>query len=425
MGGPLEGVKVFEVSQILAAPYGGMMLADLGADVLKVESPDGDSTRILGAIVPNESKFFHVVNRGKRGLVLNLQRPEAQELVHRIIADYDVFIINARPGVSKRLQVDYDTLRQFRPDLVYVDSTGFGTEGPSAERSGSDVVSQGYSGLMANNHRIGEHGEPLMMSIAIGDMSTGLAMAMGVCAALFRRQITGQGEFIQTALLNSALSLLGAAVGRMPVQDAISVQPMLAALREAREAGANYQELIDIHEGSRAISTAFLTYYGTYVAQDGAIVVGALTPRNQAQIREALGLTGEDPLEDPEFDALDPEWNEQAVAFQDRVRALFRTKTMDEWIELMDAQGAPATKVNFPEEMADDPQVEAMGYMIDIDHPLTGPERMVGPILRMKNSPTGTDRPSPGLGGDADEVLSEHGLTVEEIAALREAGALG
>ena len=98
---------------------------------------------------------------------------------------------------------------------------------------------------------------------------------------------------------------------------------------------------------------------------------------------------------------------------------------MDEWIERMDAQGAPATKVNFPEEMADDPQVEAMGYMIDIDHPLTGPERMVGPILRMTNSPTGTDRPSPGLGGDTDEVLAEHGLTPDEIAALREAGALG
>jgi len=425
VGGPLDGIKVFEVSQILAAPYGGMMLADLGADVLKVESPDGDSTRILGAVVPNESKFFHVVNRGKRGLVLNLQSPEAQELVHRIIADYDVFIINARPGVSKRLKVDYDTLRQFRPDLVYVDSTGFGTEGPSAERSGSDVVSQGYSGLMANNHKLDEHGAPQMMSIAIGDMSTGLAMAMGVCAALFRRQLSGQGEFIQTSLLNSALSLLGASVGSVPVQDAITRDPMMEALLEARQAGAKYQELMDIHEGQRAIATAFLTYYGTYVVEDGAIVVGALTPRNQAQIREALGLTGQDPMEDPEFDALDPEWEEQAQAFQERVRQLFRTKTMDEWIELLDAQGAPATKVNFPEEMADDEQVQAMGYMIDLEHPLTGPERMVGPILRMTNSPTGTDRPSPQLGEHADEVLSEHGLTAEEIAALREAEALG
>ena len=424
MGGPLEGIKVFEVSQILAAPYGGMMLADLGADVLKVESPDGDSTRILGAVVPNESKFFHVVNRGKRGLVLNLQSPEAQELVHRIIADYDVFIINARPGVSKRLRVDYETLREFRPDLVYVDSTGFGTEGPSAERSGSDVVSQGYSGLMANNHRVDEHGAPRMMSIAIGDMSTGLAMAMGVCAALFRRSITGQGEFIQTSLLNSALSLLGASVGQVPVQDAVTTQPMLDALFAARESGASFEELAEIHE-ARRISTAFMTYYGTYLTSDGAIVVGALTPRNQAQIREALGLTGEDPMEDPEFDALDDEWDARAVAFQDRVRALFRTKTMDEWIELMDAQGAPATKVNYPEEMADDPQVEAMGYMIDLDHPLTGPERMVGPILRMTNAPTGTLRPSPQLGEHADEVLTEHGLTADEIASLREAGALG
>ena len=424
MGGPLEGIKVFEVSQILAAPYGGMMLADLGADVLKVESPDGDSTRILGAVVPGESKFFHVVNRGKRGLVLNLQRPEARALVHRIIPDYDVFIINARPGVSKRLEVDYDTLRQFRPDIVYVDSTGFGTEGPSAERSGSDVVSQGYSGLMANNHRVDEHGAPKMMSIAIGDMSTGLAMAMGVCAALYRRSITGEGEFIQTSLLNSALSLLGANVGQVPVQDAVTTQPMLDALFAARDAGASFEELAEIHE-ARRISTAFMTYYGTYLTSDGAIVVGALTPRNQAQIREALGLTGEDPMEDPEFDALDDEWDAKAVGFQDRVRALFRTKTMDEWIALMDEQGAPATRVNFPEEMADDPQVEAMGYMLDIDHPLTGPERLVGPILRMTNAPNGTLRPSPALGGHTDEVLAEHGLTPGEIASLREAGAFG
>ena len=156
-----------------------------------------------------------------------------------------------------------------------------------------------------------------------------------------------------------------------------------------------------------------------------AIVVGALTPRNQAQIREALGLTGEDPMEDPEFDALDPEWEAKAQAFQERVRQLYRTKTMDEWIDLMDEQGAPATKVNFPEEMADDAQVQAMGYMIDLDHPLTGPEQMVGPILRMTNSPTGTDRPSPTLGQHADEVLTEHGLTADEIASLRAAGALG
>ena len=130
-------------------------------------------------------------------------------------------------------------------------------------------------------------------------------------------------------------------------------------------------------------------------------------------------------MEDPDFDALDPEWEAKAQAFQERVRQLYRTKTMDEWIELLDAQGAPATKVNFPEQMSEDPQVQAMGYMVDIDHPLTGPEQLVGPILRMMNSPTGTDRPSPSLGGHTDEVLGEHGLTPEEITALREAGAFG
>ena len=425
MAGPLEGVRVLEVSQILAAPYGGMMLADLGADVVKLEAPEGDGMRLIGAVVPNEAKIFHAVNRGKRGIALDLQNPEAQEIVHRIIPNFDIFIINARPGVSKRLRVDYDTLKQFRPDLVYVDSTGFGTRGPSAERSGSDIVSQGYSGLMAGDGKVDEHGAPGSMAIAIGDMGTGLAMAIGVCAALYRRALSGEGELIETALLNTALSLQGLTVLRMPVADAVTLDPMLEQLRAAREAGATYEELLEIHAGQRPASTAFITYYSSYDVADGAIVLGALTPRNQQQIRNVLGLDGEDPLQDPEFNAIDPEWEAKAVAFQERVRALLKTKTMDEWVSLFDASGAPVTKVNFPEEMADDPQVQAMGYMIDIDHPLTGPERAVGPIMRLTNHPVGTTRPSPQLGQHTVEVLEQEGFSASEIEALRTAGAFG
>lgn len=425
MGGPLEGIRVLEFSQILAAPYAGMHLSDLGADVVKVEPPGGEGMRLIGQVAPGESKTFHSVNRGKRAVTLDLQRPEAQALVHRVIPQFDVFIINSRPGVSKRLCIDYETLAALHPGLVYVDSTGFGNEGPSATRSGSDVVMQAYSGLMAGNGKLNEVGGPAPGAIAIGDMGTGLVMCIGICAALYRRSLTGQGELIETSLLNTALSLQSLTAMRMPLSDELLVKPMLEQLRAARERGASYEELIEIHQGQRMISVSFMTYYSGYPVRDGALVLGALTPANQAQMRRAMGLEGEDPQEHPDFNALDPEWQAKAEAFRERVRQLLLTKTADEWVALFDAQGAPVSKVNFGEEMADDPQVEAMRYMIDIEHPLTGPEQHVGPIMKMRGHVLGNGLPSPPVGAHTEEVFTSLGVGADEFAALRGQGVFG
>lgn len=425
MSGPLDGVRVLEVSQILAAPYGGMLLADLGADVVKLEAPGGDGMRLIGMVAPGESKLFHGVNRGKRGIVLDLQKPEAQQLVHRIIPRFDVFVINSRPGVSARLHVDYETLSALHPELVYVDSTGYGTRGPSAMRAGSDIVMQAYSGLLGSDHKVNEFGEPESMAIAIGDMGTGLAMAIGVCAALYRRALGGGGEFIETSLLNTALSLQSMSTLQMPVSDEMLVRPMLDELETVRRNGGTYEELIEAHQGTRAASGAFAMYYGGYQVQDGALILGALTPANQQQMREVLGVEGEDPSQDPDFNALDPEDAARVEAFHARLREIMRSKTAAEWIALFDAKGAPVSRVNFPEEMAHDPQVEAMGYMLDVDHELTGPELAVGPIMSMRHHPVGTDRPSPPLGQHTNEVLTELGLSTEELATARAAGAFG
>ena len=160
MPGPLAGIKVFEVSQIVAGPYCGLNLVDLGADVIKVEPPGGEGGRQSGGFIPGESKGFHSLNRGKRSLVIDLASPDAQQLVHRIISGFDVFLINARPGVPEHLSVDYETLRKFRPDLIYLENTGFGRHGPLANRSGSDAVAQAYSGLMAGDGKVDEFGAP-------------------------------------------------------------------------------------------------------------------------------------------------------------------------------------------------------------------------------------------------------------------------
>lgn len=423
MPGPLAGIKVFEVSQIVAGPYCGQTLADLGADVIKCEPPGGEGLRVLGEFVPGESKAFHTLNRGKRSLVLDLGHEAGQAAVHRLIPAFDVFLINSRPGVPQRLHVDYDTLSRIRPDLVYIENSGYGERGPSRARSGSDIIAQAYSGLMAADGKVDEYGAPEMITAtAPGDYHAGLGSALGVVAALYHRAQTGEGQYISSSLLAAGLNLAGGSVSRLPVFDSMVTDPAMQRLREARERGEGYKAQLDA-KGSMfdMLGKAFRLYYGGYSVKDGAVILGALTPANRDQFRRALGVE-DDPTADPDFNALDPASNTVAEGMLERIRAIMLTRTMDEWIAAFDAVGAPASKVNHPEEMADDPQVQAMGYMVDLDHELTGPERMVGPIVQMSKTPTGTHRASPTLGRHTDEILAEHGWDDEEIAALRTAG---
>ncbi|MBM4414938.1 MAG: CoA transferase [Chloroflexi bacterium] len=426
MAGPLDGIRVLEVSQIVAGPYCGMNLADLGADVVKIEPFAGEGSRASGSFFPGESKGFHSLNRGKRSLVLDLQTHEARALVHRLIAGFDVFLINARAGVPERLEIDYETLRKYRPDLIYLENTGFGRRGPMAQRSGSDAVAQAYSGLAAGDSKVDQYGAPdIVTATAPADYQAGLAGAMGICAALFHRARTGRGQYIETSLLQAALALQGTRVSRLPAIDAVTTDIALAKMREVQAAGGSYREQIEARGSlfdamGRAAARA---WYGGYAVKDGGVILGALTPLNRDQMRRAVGID-DDPSADPSFNSLDPESRKLADALLARVRGIMLTKTMDEWVEIFNREGAPISKVNFPEDVADEPQIEAMGFMVDLEHELTGPERMVGPIVFMSDSPTGSTRASPPLGRHTDEVLRQHGLSDVEIAGLRECGAI-
>jgi len=400
-------------------------LSDLGADVVKVEPPGGEAMRLTGAFLPGESKVFHALNRGKRGIVLDLHRPEGQTVVHRIISRFDVFIINSRPGVPQRLGLDYPTLTRLRPDLVYMENTGYGTRGPSAARAGSDVVVQAYSGLMAAEAKVDQYGAPDMIrSTALIDYTTGFAAAMAICAALYRRQLSGQGELIETSLLNTALAIQTHSVSRLPVSDELLVKPLLDRIHQARRSGNGYAAMAEARRGILTVAgSAFLLYYGGYQVKDGAIILGALSPANRDACRRAIGIT-DDPSDRSDFNALDPQNQANVQELRERIRPIMLTKTMDEWIELFDLEGAPASKVNIPEEMADDPQVQAMGYMRHYEHSLTGPEELVGPSVQMRNWPTGSDLPSPTPGQHTDEVLLEAGFSREEVDSLRAVGAI-
>jgi len=416
---------VFEVSQIVAGPFCGQNLADFGADVIKVEPPPGEGMRVLGGFMPGESKGFHSLNRGKRSLTIDLQHPDGQALVHRLISGFDVFVINARPGVPGRLKVDYDTLRQFRPDLIYMENTGYGASGPSALRSGSDVVLQAYSGLMAADRKVDEFGAPdQITATAPADYMAGAAAAMGVCAALFHRERTGEGQYLTTSLLAAGLAMQGTAAGKLPVFDAQVLDPMMARLQQVREREGTYQEMLDAKgDMLKMMGAAIRLYYGGYQVKDGAIVLGALTPLNRTQMRRAIGVE-DDPTGAPDFNVFAPGADEITEQVGDRIRKIMLTKTMDEWLEAFDREGAPVSRVNFTEEMVDDPQVKAMGYMLELDHPLTGPERMPGPMVAMEKTPTGSPLSSPPLAWHTSEVLREHGLTDDEIGKLLASGAI-
>ena len=420
--GPLAGVRVLEFSQIVAGPVCGINLSDLGADVVKLEPPGGESIRNTGAVIPKEGKGFQALNRGKRSLIVDLHDDRGRELVHRLIRDIDVVLINYRLGVAERIGIDYDSLQAIKPDLIYWQNTGFGEDGPEAYRAGSDIVAQAYSGLMALDGKLRDDGAPDLISSPVADLVTGFASAMGICAALYHRAQTGEGQRISTSLLRSSLFMMGASVMREPVHDSVIRDQMLARVEEIKTSGGSYEEIIESRESLQQIRIAFRLYYGGYRAKDGGVVLGALTKPNRDGMRRVLGIYGEEHSDDDGYDAYDAENQRVALEWRDRIRGIFLTKTVVEWVQLFDEAKVPVAPVQFPEEMSDDPQVAADHMFWEHEHAATGPQRLMGPAVVMSGTPTRAYRPAPAYGEHSSEVLLEAGFTVTEVTALCEVG---
>ncbi len=426
MSGPLEGVRVLEFTQIIAGPFGCQHLADMGADVLKIEPPGGEPWRLYAQFVPFESKTFQSLNRGKRSLAIDLASPDAQAIIHRLVERMDVVVINYRPDVAARLRIDYDTLSAIKPDLVYVDSTAFGRRGPWANKPGYDIVAQGVSGLTASGARFDERGVPMLPSIGVptADITTGYAIAMGVCAALFYRSQTGKGQLVQTSLLANSLASQGGTFMSLPPADGALRTPFLDHLHEARARGAGYTEISDYHRKLQLGRTIGNIYYRNYLTQDGALAVGCLSASLRAKMRAALGIEWDPRDDDPEYDPTNPETIAFAEQLVEHVEAMFRGASTAAWVERLETAGVPVGEIVFTEELDVHPQIVENEYVIELNHELTGPQTMVAPVLQMSVSPPRPSGASPVLGRHNDEVLSEIGLDAAEIARLREAGTI-
>jgi len=420
--GPLAGIRVLEFSQVVAGPFCGVVLADLGAEVIKVEPTGGEPYRNTGTVVPDEGKRFQSLNRGKRSLAVDLHDERGRALIQRLARDADVVVINYRGGVATRLGIDYETLSAINPRLVYCRMTGFGVSAESHDRPATDPMMQAYSGLMANAGKVSDEGLPQPVgATAIADYTTGLGSVAAICAALYHRRESGRGQLIDASLLRSALAVQDTNVMREPVWDAVMRDPMVEALEAIRARGGTYREMIETRTNFRTQTMTLRLYSGAYQARDGVIMLGALTPLSRAAARRVLGIEN-DPTEAPVDPATAATIQARLGELHDEISDTIGERTVSEWMAAFEAGGVPAAPVNFPEWMGDDPLVRAERIMVDVVHEVTGPQRVVGPLFEMSETPTAVRGASPPLGRDTRALLAEAGMNAEEIAALHAAG---
>jgi crotonobetainyl-CoA:carnitine CoA-transferase CaiB-like acyl-CoA transferase len=391
---PLDGIRVVDLTRILAGPYCTQALADAGADVVKVEEPaKGDDTRGWGPpFVNGESAYFLSVNRGKRGITLNLKDPRGTDLLWRLIERADVLVENYRPGTLDRLGFSPEEVRPRRPSLVYASISGYGADGPWGGRPGYDAVVQGEGGLMSITGS--PAGPPFKVGASLVDVLAGMSAFQGILLALLRRQSTGTGARVEATLLESLL----------PTLTYHAATWLLAGQVPARL-------------GNRHPS---LAPYETFEAADGHVIVGVGSEPLWRSFCAVLGRS--DLAADPRF-----ETNALRVANYEALRALLaplmRSRTVDEWMSALGEAGIPGGRVRTVAEALENPQVAARGLILDVDHPRAGRGRYVGSPIGLDGSARGSRRPPPLLGQHTEEVLEEWlGLPAAEVAGLRRGG---
>ena len=391
--GPLAGMRVLELAQIMAGPTCGMMLADLGADVIKVEKlPGGDDARgyreprINGVSAP-----FLMMNRNKRGIALNLKAPQGREILLRLVRNADVLTENYRRGTLEKLGLGYDVLADVNPGLIYCAVSGYGRDGPLFDKGGFDLIAQGFAGLMAVT---GEPGRPPVKNgNPVADINAGLLAAVGIAAAYAHKQKTGRGQIVDTSLLEAALqqtywhAAIHFATGESPGPS-----------------------------GSAHLLTA---PYQAFRASDGWINIGGANQANWERIADVLGHS--EWRADPRF-ATNSARMANLAALTTLMDAVLATRTRDDWIARFDAAGVPVGPVNSIGEALAHPQTLARGMVVDLVHPRAGPTKALGCPIHFSETPTAITRPAPVLGEHTREVLREHGYADSDIDAFVAAG---
>ncbi len=392
---PLRDIKVIDMTEAMAGPYAAMLLGDMGADVIKIERPGvGDSSRGWGPpFVQGESAYFLSVNRNKRSLTLNLKSEEGQRILHRLIADADIFLTNVpRIASQRKLRIDYETLREINPRLIYCAISGYGMTGPYAGRSGYDVIAQGESGTMALTG--GPEDPPMRFPGPMADITAGVYTALSALAALIAREHTGQGQFIDTALLEGQLTWV------------VNIIGSTFATGQRPPKRGNYHPTI--------------TPYEPFQAADKPFIIGVGSERLWARFVDVLGIAetiGADPRFKTNADRL-----QHRQELHDALEAIFITQPAEHWLSMFRPLGIPCGPINHLDETLNDPHIQARGMVLSMDHPVAGPIRMLANPMHLSQTPVTYRLAPPTLGQHSEEVLQALGYTHEDIQRLRDAG---
>ncbi len=371
----LAGIRVVEVGNFMAAPFCTLQLADLGAEVVKIENPDGgDQVRTTAPFLQGESSNFIRLNRNKRSLALDLKSPRGKDVFRKLIENSDVLVENLRPGTMADLELDYPRLSRLNPRLIYVAASGWGQDGPYAQRPGLDIMAQGMSGLMSIT---GEEGgnAPVKVGVPIPDLPCALYGALAALAALRVRERTGRGQFIDVCLLEAGVSLAVWEAGR---------------------------------------------YFATD-ASDGFFTMGATTSRNWEACCDVLGLSR---LKQ------DPRFSSNQLRHQNRgdliplIEAVTAQRPARHWVEAFDRAGVPCGLLQTYDQVFEDPHLNARGFFPEAPHAKLGPVKQIGSPMRMSETPVRMEKAGPLLGEHSAQVLAELGYSREEIGKLAQAGVI-
>lgn len=385
---PLTGIRVVDLTRVLSGPFCTMLLADMGADVVKIETPQGDTVRIQGDTSRGMSWYFASFNRNKRSVVLDLRKSEGKAVLAKMLATADVLVENFRPGVLAEMGFSPEQLAKINPRLIVGSVNGYGSTGPYVDRPSFDFIAQAMSGFMATT---GEpDGAPMRAGPPITDLVAGLYCAFGIVNAIRARDLTGRGQRVESAMVNGMVSMLA------------------------------YLSSEYFSTGKAPLRTGndhpIASPYGLFTAKDGALAVAPATTEILQKFLITIGLDGL--LDNPELKTA-----EQRRAARPEINRLVNERmaadTQENWINRLNAAGVPAGKVLTVPEVLEDPQIKAQDMVIEIEHPQMGLVRMVGFPVKLSDTPCVVRHPAPELGAHTADVLSEIGLHAEEIAALK------
>jgi crotonobetainyl-CoA:carnitine CoA-transferase CaiB-like acyl-CoA transferase len=386
---PLSRINVVDLTRIIAGPFCTLLLADMGAEVIKVEPPEGDPLRAQGVIKDGLSWYYTSYNRNKKSIILDLYIDDGKEILKSLMRKSDIVVDNFRPGVMSKMGFSYSRLKELRQDIIYCGITGFGAGGPYKDRPAFDFIAQAISGFMSLNGCEGE--EPMRVGVPISDLIAGLYAALGIVSSLLHRSQTGEGQEIQTSLVDGLYSFMSYMAANF-----------LASGELPKRTGNDHP---------------IVSPYGIFRASDGDI---AIAPSNDQFYFKLINVLGLNHLkDDPEFTS-----NDLRVAKRAKINAIIQEKiamqSQEYWIEVLNKAGVPCSTVRNLRKAFNDPQVHHQEMIIEAEHPGHGKVKMVGFPIKLSQSPCRIRRPAPKLGEHTEEVLTGLGYTLEQIKSLRE-----